>query len=348
MQKYLVIRLSAMGDVALASHVINSAIEQNPNAEFVVLTRDKFNVFFGQSSRISFVNPDLYGKHKGFVGLLKLWFSLRKAHKFTAVLDLHNVLRSKVLRLLYRIVFTPVYVIEKGRREKKALINKTDFKQLPHATERYAKVFLNARLALEKNSWRKPVLSFDLNPKVAAFIGNSNNFKVGLAPFASTAQKAFPQSKLKELVSRLAEYNVQMFVFGGGKTEEQQTEALRAISPKLVSLVGKLKMTHEIAAMQQMNVVFATDSSNMHLAGLVGTPVVSVWGGTHPYAGFSPINIQNKELMVQVPVSELPCRPCSVFGNIACHRSDLACLHNINIDAVMAKILAFVAPDNTI
>ena len=77
------------------------------------------------------------------------------------------------------------------------------------------------------------------------------------------------------------------------------------------------------------------DSANMHLASLVGTRVVSIWGGTHPYAGFLGWN-QKAENCIQL---DMPCRPCSVYGNKSCLRSDYACLNGIAPNQILEKLI---------
>ena len=86
--------------------------------------------------------------------------------------------------------------------------------------------------------------------------------------------------------------------------------------------------------MSYIDVMVSMDSANMHLASLVGTTVVSVWGATHPYAGFMGWN-QKEENAVQVT---LPCRPCSIFGNKPCRRGDYACLRQIEPSDIIQKI----------
>lgn len=77
-------------------------------------------------------------------------------------------------------------------------------------------------------------------------------------------------------------------------------------------------LREELILMSNLDVMVSMDSANMHLASLTGTPVVSVWGATHPYAGFLGCN-QKEENAVQV---SMPCRPCSIFGNKPCQRGD--------------------------
>ena len=86
--------------------------------------------------------------------------------------------------------------------------------------------------------------------------------------------------------------------------------------------------------MSHLDVMLSMDSSNMHLASLTGTPVVSVWGATHPYAGFMGWG-QTEEYAVQIP---LDCRPCSVYGQKPCLRGDYACMRNIAPEAIVEKV----------
>ena len=75
------------------------------------------------------------------------------------------------------------------------------------------------------------------------------------------------------------------------------------------------------------------DSANMHLASLVNIPVISIWGATHPYAGFMGWN-QNPNNAVQI---DLNCRPCSIYGNKPCLRNDYACIKNISPELITQR-----------
>ena len=90
----------------------------------------------------------------------------------------------------------------------------------------------------------------------------------------------------------------------------------------------------ELSIMSQLDVMLSMDSANMHLASLVNTPVISIWGATHPYAGFMGWR-QDKSNTVEI---ELPCRPCSIFGNKPCWRKDYACLYEITPEMIIEKI----------
>lgn len=114
----LVIRLSAMGDVAMTIPVLSAFNTQYPHIKITVLTRPFFAPFFRELKNTTIFPIDLNGKHKGILGLYKLSKEL-KSQQIDAVADLHNVLRSKILKcFLYNV---KTVHIDKGRKEKKHL-----------------------------------------------------------------------------------------------------------------------------------------------------------------------------------------------------------------------------------
>jgi ADP-heptose:LPS heptosyltransferase len=93
-------------------------------------------------------------------------------------------------------------------------------------------------------------------------------------------------------------------------------------------------MSQELILMSHLDVMLSMDSANMHLASLTGIPVVSIWGATHPYAGFMGWN-QTKDNAIQ---ADLDCRPCSIFGQKPCKRGDYACMTMIKPETVVEKV----------
>jgi ADP-heptose:LPS heptosyltransferase len=123
---------------------------------------------------------------------------------------------------------------------------------------------------------------------------------------------------------------------GGGQSEVEQLEELSQKFPQAILVAGKTSLSTELALISHFDLMVCMDSSNMHLAALSGIPVLSIWGATHPYAGFGPWQ-QDETHVLQVPTEELTCRPCSVFGNKPCMRGDLACLNRITPQMVMQR-----------
>ena len=104
------------------------------------------------------------------------------------------------------------------------------------------------------------------------------------------------------------------------------------------SVAGKYSILNELKIISNLDVLISMDSANMHLASLVNTPVVSIWGATHRFAGCYGWK-QNADNTVEV---ELSCRPCSVYGNKPCFRKDYACLNRITPEMIISKVNSVV------
>jgi len=334
-KRILVIRFSALGDVAMTVPVIHAVLEQHPDLEMVVLTRPAFRELFGNHPRLQVVGADLKGKHKGFAGLYRLFREMNRNHSVDAVADLHRVLRTSILRFFFFWKFIPISVIDKGRKEKKALTRRENkaFRQLPTSFERYAAVFQK--------------LGYPVQLKNEPLTGKPNReemvYKVGVAPFAQHAGKMYPAEKMEHVLELLHQYpDIQLMMFGGGKKELDQMNEWKSRFPRIEIVAGKYGLGEEINIMKGIDVMLSMDSANMHLASLAETPVVSVWGATHPYAGFYGWR-QQPENAVQV---NLFCRPCSVFGNKPCYRGDLACMHSIAPETIVKQVLKTIRYGN--
>ena len=166
--------------------------------------------------------------------------------------------------------------------------------------------------------------------------GEKNGLKwIGIAPFAKHEGKIYPEELQLKVIEHFAyDKRVKVFVFGGGYAEKKIINHWVEKYPGITSMVSKLNIGEELILMSQLDVMYTMDSGNMHLASLVNTPVVSVWGATHPYAGFMGWN-QSPENAVQV---DLSCRPCSIYGQKSCYRGDYACLNQINPEKIIEHI----------
>lgn len=330
-----------MGDVALAVPVVQAVCTQNPDIHLHFITRKAFQPLFHDIPNLSFITPDLYGNHKGMKGLFRLYREIASKIDLEGFLDLHDVLRSKVLRFFFGLGGTKVNVIDKGRKGKKALTRKENkaFHPLQHSSERYADVFRKAGLKADLSQFRP----FDIHPTQAVldFIGDKEGQKIGIAPFAQHKGKAYPLGHMMEVIRELIAAGKQVFILGGGKSEAEQAQVIENEFPQVKSAIGQFSsLTEELSFMQQLDVMLTMDSSNMHFARLVGKKVYSIWGATHPYAGFTPFGQNDPETFIQISHEELNCRPCSVFGNKPCHRGDWACLNQLKPNQVVDKILA--------
>jgi len=342
MQKILIIRFSALGDVAMTIPVIYSLAMNFPMHEISVLSRESFKPLFQDlPSNVKFISADLEGRHKGFIGLNKLFHEL-KLEKFDYVADFHNVLRTKYICLRFKLAGIPTASLNKARKMKKRLTCKNGkmFKQLKFVFVRYYEVL--ERLGFVFKLKFESVLE-DKKPdfsEIISLTGKKENLKwIGIAPFAQHSGKIYPlKSQLKVIEHFANDKRVKVFIFGGGQTEKKITDGWAAVYPSIVSTVGKLTMSQELLLMSQLDIMESMDSGNMHMASLVDTPVVSVWGATHPYAGFMGWN-QSAQNAIQV---DLACRPCSIYGQKPCYRNDYACLNNIKPEQIIERIEALL------
>ncbi|MBB6463001.1 glycosyltransferase family 9 protein [Flammeovirga kamogawensis] len=339
-KKILALRFSAMGDVAMTAPVMKEVLEQNPDTEIIMVSRPFLKPFFDNIPRMTFVGADLNGKHKGFGGLTNLFKELKKLGPFTAVADLHSVLRTFIIDGLFQASGTKVYRIDKGRKGKKALTkpSKKKFEPLRSTPERYADVFRKIGLDVTLSNQLPPKGSPALKNAELELLGGKNQPWVGIAPFAQHKGKIWGETKAVALAKMLQEkLNVKVLFFGGpGKEAEILEECIKEV-PNSVNLAGNIKLKEELDIIELLDLMVSMDSANMHMASLRGTECVSIWGATHHYAGFLGYG-QSTDNIVEISEAELPCRPCSVFGNKPCLRNDYACLDSITPEMVYHKI----------
>lgn len=331
----LVIRLSAMGDVAMTIPVLQQILQQNPGIRLTVLTQKFLAPLFDPLERTTIYAVETKGKHKGIKGLFRLVQELKQQYRIDAIADLHNVLRSKIIRFFFKSSGIPAATIDKGRSEKRKLTRKKNKKLVPLKTsfQRYADVFKQLGLSLSLNP-SQPVFPRQPLPVTADFFftGKKN---ICIAPFAKHREKMYPHEKIKEVLRTLSrQENIQLFLLGGGQHEISTLKEWEKEFPGIINLAGKFSFKEELAIISHMDTMISMDSANMHLASLFGVPVISIWGATHPFAGFYGWG-QPADNAVQI---DLYCRPCSVFGNKPCYRGDHACMEWLPPELILEKI----------
>ena len=306
----LIIRLSAMGDVAICVPVIKAFVRQYPTIKLTILTRSFFNPFFEDIQNVTVFNPDLKSKHKGFFGIQKLAKELAGLN-VDAVADLHDVLRSNILIRTLQLKGIPFQQIDKGRADKKALtrLKNKNFKPLKTSLERYMSVFNRLGFPID-------ITSNDILDKLPFPEHFNTGIKkyIGIAPFAAHEGKMYPLSKMKIVIETLSK-EYQIVLFGGGKHEVKQLIEIEKSYENVISVAGIYSFSEELAILSNLDLMLAMDSGNGHLAAMYGVPVVTIWGVTHPYAGFTPFN-QPLENQITPDLEKYPLIPTSIYGNI--------------------------------
>jgi ADP-heptose:LPS heptosyltransferase len=339
--RLLVIRTSAMGDVALTTPVLKAMRKQYPDIELVLLTRKIFEPFFFSIPGLQIFLPDLKKRHKGLLGLVRLFKDVNATGKFDYIIDLHDVLRSRVLRYMFRICGVPVSVIDKGRREKKMVITGRIRTAIKHSVERYYDVFSKAGFPLIPSGGPWIIEPPEDLVNAAILTTTPGVLNIGVAPFAKHKLKMWPVENMIKLLGLISDKQKSSFWLFGGLEESERLAAFHARIPGSFNVVGKLNLDEELALMSKLDFMIAMDSSNMHMAALVGTKVISIWGGTDPLNGFSAW-MQPDSFSIRIPVTELECRPCTIFGKGECRRGDLACMNWLTPEIVFKKLETLV------
>ena len=296
-----------MGDVAMTAPVLRALRDQFPEIQITMLTRKEFAPIFEHLKGISIYPVDFGGRHKGIGGLWRLSKEIKSLNP-TVIADLHNVIRTKLLR-----VFLIGYlwaVIHKGRHEKQLVVNQGKKLQLKSTHQRYADVFINLGYDFSLTDGYLPKTKFDFPPGIQLTNGEQ---LVGFAPFAGYESKTYPKDLSLELIAQL-EKQVKVILFGGGSAEIKALNELASKFDNVICYAGKLTLSAEIQLISNLNIMIAMDSSNAHLAAMLGVEVISVWGITDPVLGFAPFGqpssnslLANKAIFDKIPTS--------VYGN---------------------------------
>jgi len=314
-ENILVIRLSAMGDVAMTVPVLRVLTATYSHLRVTVLTRGFFAPMFNGISRVSVYEADVDGVHSGVIGLCRLARDLRDI-EIDKVADLHDVLRSNVLNSVFYLFGIPVQQIDKGRSEKKALSRENNkvFKQLKSTVQRYADVFDALGYPLDLKTHQFPRKE-KLSEKIRDLVGSEPKKWLGIAPFAQHSSKAYSEDLMEKVLQKLSENSkIKVLFFGGGKEERQQLEIWAAKFPNAISIAGTLSLAEELALISNLDAMLSMDSGNGHMAAMLGIPVITIWGVTHPYAGFAPFS-QPEENSLFPDLNQYPKIPTSIYGN---------------------------------
>lgn len=330
-KKLLVIRFSALGDIAMTVPVVASFCSQYPDVEVTMLTSKMGEKIYRavlpdvKNLSIRGCNPKV--DYPGIPGLNRLFNELR-AEKFDALADLHNVLRTQWLGLRFSFSHSlqASASIHKGRKDKRNLVNHRINWQLKSSIERYCDVFAGIGLPVTLNFEPKPLA-----------VKEKQEFAVGIAPFAQHKGKVYPKELMQQVIDRLLESrnDLHIYLFGGPNEQTELEEWASRHPQRITNTAGKQTLGDDLKLMSQLDCMVSMDSANMHLASLVGCRVVSIWGATDIKAGF----FGYRQNTADAISTDLDCRPCSIYGNKPCHKGTFECLYGIQPERIVRKVL---------
>ncbi len=338
----LAIRLSAIGDVVIAATSIRAFTQEYPDIKITFLSKPFAKPLFKDIPNVSFYEIDIKGKHKGIFGIYRLYRELKRLD-IDLIADLHNVIRSKLLRIFFWNVKSASY--DKGRIEKRRLTrpNNKVFKRLRQSHERSADVFrtLGYPLDLSKSSFPK---LRPLTPEIAELITyepSQTTKYIGIAPFSKHKSKEYPLDLMELVVQQLSQKrDFKVLLFGGGQSEIEKLTSLAQSSQNVICVAGKIKLDQELLLISHLDCMLSMDSGNGHFSAFYGVPTVTLWGSTHPYTGFIPFK-QSMENSLTPDLNKYPKLPSSIYGNKTFKGYENA-MRTIKPDNVVKKILELV------
>ncbi len=341
MAKILIIRLSSIGDVAMTIPVIYSVAKAYPEDTFTVLTQTfLIPVFINRPQNVQVLGINTKASEKSLLGLHRFSSALVK-YDYDMVVDIHNVTRSQIIRSYFKLKGIPVFVYNRNSKTRKKLTRRKnkELKPMQSVVKDYMDAFHKAGFNFE-NTFTS--LYQDIPAELTGIkqlTGPKTGYWIGIAPFAKHRGKIYPTDYMEKVVELLSKReDTTIFLFGGRGYEEAVLEQWAYQYPHVKSVVGRYSLDSELALISELDLLVCMDSANMHFASLVGTPVVSIWGATHPYAGFYGYK-QDPRLAIQL---DLPCRPCSAYGQKNCHRGDWACMTQLLPEMIVGKIEKFL------
>lgn len=318
---YLILRLASLGNVAMTVPVITSLSRRHPNDRFVVVSKKSLGAMFYGLDNV--VYHEAKFNTNGLGSILMLFRELRQ-YNIDVVIDLHDVIRTRILRLLFALCGKHSYVIRYGRAEKRAMIMKRSKNATPLKSEfeRYRDTFRDAGLDTDDTFTTIPVCA-EAKVQVEQRFGTAKGQWIGIAPFAKSKSNMLPYPVTKQLIQHYSSQpGKRVFLFGAGAIECEMLRQWASIFPNVVSVAGMLPLEQELELMRQLSVMICMDSANQHLSSLVNLRAVSIWCGTHPHLGFRGWKQQPTDIIQR---HDLACRPCTVHGTNHCKYRNFVC-----------------------
>jgi len=336
-ERLLVLRYSSLGDVVLTNPVLDRLKAAYPQAEIYFATKERFASLVQFHPAVSKVIPLTGG---GFFLFLRHLRAIQ-ALKPTMVLDLHDSLRTRLLRFFWGKAKISVY--EKEAVQRRLLVKKIQTKPSIPTVRKYLKaleewgVFSPGHVPCEVHV-SKSAQKFAADYLKKHKVGKTEKV-VGLGPGATWKTKQWPPEYYAKLASQWAEKKARLIWFGDSKEEKLifsiQSQMTVPVSQRGLIAAGKLSLEQSAALLGRCDVFIGNDSGLIHLASGRGVPVTVIYGSTTPALGFEP---WGKHQIAEV--KGLDCRPCDVHGKKACPLGHFKCMKELSVDQVQSRVKA--------
>lgn len=326
MRHIVIIRFSAISDVAVAAPLVRAYATANPEISFTMVSDSFLRPLFENIPNLNFLPEDFDEENYSIHASIKIAHDILSL-KPTDVVDLQHSKLTKIIRNCLTLKGIPVSAVRHEEFERKKL--QSHKAEMSPVISLYEDALAEAGL-INLHLSRK-------TPEKKVF-GKYMFRRIGIAPFAKYPGKSWPIKYMEEVVAALGDDpNSKVYLFGNKTKEAAILQGWQDKYEGCESIAGKYTLSEELELMRSLDLMVTMDSANMHFASFVNTPVISIWGATDAKAGFYGWG-QDPENAV---CSEIACRPCSLYGDAKCERLDYACLARVTPAMVLEKINAF-------
>jgi ADP-heptose:LPS heptosyltransferase len=325
--KFLIIRFSSIGDIILTTPVVRCLKKQFPNAEIHFVTKKNYYSLLENNPYID----QVFVLEESLFDLL----SILKSENYDFVIDLHNNLRSGIIKN-YLSVFSWKNLFQKKSLLKTFSFDKLNFRKwilvkfkkniMPnvHIVDRYLATITsfgvkNDAAGLDYFIPEKDIFNLKTLPE---------NYQKNYAVYAIGGQHETKKLPLKKMIELCQTIQKPLILIGGKEDFEQGEQVVSELQGKkiILNLCGKLNLNQSASVVEQSDLVYTHDTGMMHVAAALKKNIISIWGNTVPALGMYPYQtnfevIENKDLH---------CRPCSKIGYNKCPLGHFRCMNDLS------------------
>jgi len=313
--KILIVRFSSIGDIVLTSPIPRIAKKQL-KAEVHFITKSQFVNLINNNPNIDKV----YSFEKNIDEVIPQL----KEEKYDYIIDLHNSLRSKILKFKLGIKSLKV---NKKNFDKWMMVNLKSKKQITHIVERYIQT-LHSLGAKNDNK------GLDFYYKTDNNLFKKFNIVEPYICISLGAKHFTKKIPVNILIDILNKTNTNIVLIGGNDVSNEATKIENKLNKKITNLVGKISIDQSAQIIDNSKAVLTSDTGMMHIAASLKKETIVLWGNTVPEFGMSPYygeyNIKTKNF----EVTNLSCRPCSKIGFKKCPKGHFNCMNKQNTEQI--------------
>lgn len=328
LHKFLIIRLSSIGDIVLTSPVIRCLKKQVPDAEIHFLVKKGFEPVVINNPYIS----------KVFItdGSVQDVIHELKSENYDLIIDLHKNIRSLRIRKSLNI---PSVTFNKLNLQKWIYVNlKWNVMPHIHIVDRYLESVKHLGIINDNAG-----LDYFLSPDDVVHSGFlPQNFENGFIICATGAAHHTKILPAEKIIPVLKDLNYPCVIIGGKEDADRGEYIRQEVGQNVFNACGKLTINQSAYLVSNANAVLSNDTGFMHIAAALKRPVVSVWGNTVPEFGMAPYYPVGNEKSLISEVKGLNCRPCSKIGFEKCPRGHFKCMLNQDENEIVQSLRTFI------